>query len=81
MDFNPALVSRASQALRGYSAGGRDEDRDAAHAALSDLMLTAQSAGAPVATEQLRQLRDMLSRGPEAANDADNILDALTRTR
>ncbi|MDN4649273.1 hypothetical protein [Curtobacterium sp. PsM8] len=81
MSLDAAAVTRASHALRGYWMGGQAKDRDAAHAALSDLILAAQSSGDRAVAEQLRQARDLLALGPAAANEADNILDAINRAK
>jgi hypothetical protein len=78
MTLNSAVLTRASQALRGYSLSGETKDRDHAHAALSDLILAAQSSGDTAVEERLRQAPELLSLGEAAANDADNILGDIT---
>lgn len=81
MTLNSAVVTRASRALRGYSLGGMTKDRDDAHAALSDLILAAQTSGDMTVEGRLRQVREMLSLGQAAANDADNLLDEIVHGR
>lgn len=78
MTLNSAVVTRASHALRGYSLSGETKDRDDAHAALSDLILVAQSSGDTAVEERLRQARELLSLGQAAANDANTILGYIT---
>lgn len=73
-------MTRASRALRGYSLGGGTKDRDDAHAALSDLILAAQSSGNTAVEERLRRARELLLLGQAAANDADNILGDIVNT-
>ncbi|WIB72531.1 hypothetical protein [Curtobacterium sp. MCBD17_026] len=78
MTLDSAAVTRASRALRGYSLSGESKDRDTAHAALSDLILAAQSSGDTAVEERLRQARELLAVGQAAANDADNIVGDIT---
>lgn len=81
MTLDSATLTRASRSLRGYNMAGRQQARDEAHAALSDLILEAQAQGDEEAFNVLNHARDLLGLGPAQANDADNLLDALARSR
>lgn len=74
-------LTRASGPLRAYSGAGRDKDRDEAYAILTDLILDATAQGDQEAFGALNEARLLLSLGHSQANDADNMLDALARTR
>lgn len=81
MPLSSADLTRASAPLRAYSGAGHDKDRDEAHSILTDLILDATAQGDQEAFEALNQARLLLSLGHSQANDADNLLDALARTR
>jgi hypothetical protein len=81
MPLSPVNLTRASGPLRAYSIAGHDKDRDEAHSILTDLILDATAQGDEEAFEALNEARLLLSQGHSQANDADNVLDALARTR
>lgn len=76
-----AALRRASGPLRAYAIAGRDKDRDEAHSILTDLILAAAAQGDQEAYGALNEAQLLLSMGHSEANDADNMLDALARTR
>lgn len=79
--LDAAALRRASGPLRAYAIAGRDKDRDEAHSILTDLILAAAAQGDQEAYGALNEARLLLSMGRSEANDADNMLDALARTR
>jgi hypothetical protein len=81
MPLSRADLTRASGPLRAYSRAGHDTDRDEAHAILTDLILDATAQDDQEAFEALNEARLWLSLGHSQANDADNMLDAMARTR
>jgi hypothetical protein len=81
MPLSGADLTRASGSLRAYSVAGHDKDRDEAHSILTDLILDAKAQGDQEAIGALNEARLLLSMGHSQANDADNMLDALARTR
>lgn len=77
MSLGSATLTRAKQALRAYGSTSQPAPREEAHAALSDLILSAEVDGDSTAIALLRQAREMLTLSPAAANAADNLLDPL----
>jgi len=77
MALDTAALARASGALRGYAGAGQPKDQAEAHAALSDLLLTAMSDGNKAAEQLLRQARALSAYGQAGANQADYLLGDL----
>jgi hypothetical protein len=74
MALDPAAVTRASRALRGYSMSEDAIDRGKALDALMDLLVLAEMAGDTVAAGQLHEALEIAGLGPAGANEADNML-------
>lgn len=77
MALDPAAVTRASRALRGYSMSEGEAQRVDALGALSDLIVYAEMAGDTVAAGQLHEALEIAGLGPAGANEADNMLAAI----
>ena len=81
MTLDSAALMSASGPLRAYGMAGYDKDREQAHATLSGLILDAEGQGDEEALDALRRARHFLQMGGSWANEADNLLDTLSRSR
>lgn len=81
MGLDSASLMQASGPLRAYGGAGLDKDREEAQATLSGLMLAARRDDDVEAYETLYRAQALLRTGHAGANAADNLLDALSRSR